>query len=117
MPVVRQRRWWFELTSAVACPGAADAQGLPTWWPCERRGDRFDVVGWQTPEEFERRAAVRRVEERRTVVVGAAAVLVDAEPFFEYPAEANQLWLGCTAPASSTRRSWSWSPSSPPPTP
>jgi integrative and conjugative element protein (TIGR02256 family) len=62
---------------------------------CERRDDRFDVIGWQTPEEFEQHATVphgRRDDD--PVVVGAAAVLVDAEPFFEYPAGARQLMAG-----------------------
>ncbi len=62
---------------------------------CEQRDDRLDVVDWQTPQEFALRGSQpHRRQDDGAVVVGAAAVVVDAEPFFEYPSRASQLVAG-----------------------
>ncbi|WP_432991033.1 ThiF family adenylyltransferase [Dactylosporangium sp. CA-233914] len=63
---------------------------------CEQRGDRFDVIGWETVEEFAQRtpALHPRPGGDDRVVVGAAAVLVGEEPFSEYPDRAERLVAG-----------------------
>jgi integrative and conjugative element protein (TIGR02256 family) len=79
-------------------PWAAPDHGGPAYLVavCERLDDRFDVVGWNTPKEFAQRASAPcpQPDDDGVVVVGAAAVLVGAEPFFEYPSRASELVAG-----------------------
>ncbi|WP_433077733.1 ThiF family adenylyltransferase [Dactylosporangium sp. CA-052675] len=62
---------------------------------CEQHGDRFDVIDWETTDEFAQRTPVpHRRSDEDWVVVGAAVVLVDGEPFVEYPDRAERLVAG-----------------------
>jgi integrative and conjugative element protein (TIGR02256 family) len=78
-------------------PWVAPHHGGPAYLVavCERLGDRLDVVSWQTAEEFAQRASTPHSQpDDGVVLVGAAAVLVGAEPFFEYPSRASELLAG-----------------------
>lgn len=66
---------------------------------CEQRGDRLDVTGWQTSAEFTRAvdAGAWTDANQGHATVAVAAVLIDAEIGFEYPARADALAAGLRA--------------------